>query len=423
MKGISYKTYFIKEEEEAAFTLPVPTSHFIENEFYKIFHDEKGVHILDKRTQAIHEQAILIEDAGDEGDSFDYSYPDYDWQITDQLEHANIDYTASPYEQSMKISGCMEVPRNLQERKEKKQTGILNYEINLRLETQSPVIKISGTFNNDSEQHRVRLIFTGQQANTHSFAGTQYSIIKRKTFSEEETYWKEKEYFEEPSPIYPLLNHVSAVHDKQVMTVYTRSSKEYEFVGEGYKNIGVTIFRAYGALGYPDLNRRPGRPSGLDYRVFETPTCQMLGDNHFELGLSYQTEFEENTVFNQYVEYATDSSVYQKQSFDKSINPIDYFPTNPLKNQLPTECEFLEIENGEGVFGSLVKSDQSNAYLLRVFNSKAEEVDAGQLKGAISKNTSVVTNLEETEEKAMNEKTTRLQSGELRIIKINRGEN
>src|SRR5699024_5998394 len=143
----------------------------------------------------------------------------------------------------------------------------------------------------------------------------------------------------------PLLNHVSAVHDKEVTTVYTRSSKEYEFVGEGFKDIGVTIFRSYGALGYPDLNRRPGRPSGMDYTVFETPKCQMKGDNHFKLGVSYDTEFDENQIFNQYVSYAADSSVYQKQSYEQSINPIDYFPTNPLPFKLPTEYSFLKIDN------------------------------------------------------------------------------
>ena len=49
------------------------------------------------------------------------------------------------------------------------------------------------------------------------------------------------------------------------MTVMTKSSKEYELIDEGNKDIAVVLFRSYGAMGYPDLHRRPGQAqrSGL----------------------------------------------------------------------------------------------------------------------------------------------------------------
>lgn len=419
LKGISYRTYLVKEETEVHSKLPSKTEHFIENEYYKIYQSDNGINIMEKQTGEVHEQAIIIEDVGDEGDSFDYSYPDNDWRIVDDLKHANIDYTNSVLQSKMSIQGTVQIPKDLEDRSMKKTSSSLSYDIEIMLSTDSKIININGTFNNEAEQHRVRLLFTGEETNQYSYAGTQYGVIQRNTYDPTHKNWREDNYFEEPSSIYPLLNHVSIVNNEHVQTVYTRSSKEYEFVGEGYKDIGVTIFRSYGALGYPDLNRRPGRPSGMDYTIFETPDCQMIGENHFELGLSYNNEFNGNKIFNDYVLFATDSSVYQKQSYNQSINPIDYFPTNPLKNKLPMNYKFLEIENGEGIFGTIVKSQVSNSYLLRLYNGSNDVINLGDIQGAENNYSFMETNLEES-------KSTELQStydsGELKIINIQKEE-
>src|SRR5699024_2499377 len=118
----------------------------------------------------------------------------------------------------------MMIPKDLAERSRQIASSVLDYNLNITLEKGSPVIAISGKFNNNAEQHRVRILFSGKKENHYSFAGTQYSVIKRETVDPSHKNWRENNYFEEPNPIYPLLNHVSAVHDKEVTTVYTRSS-------------------------------------------------------------------------------------------------------------------------------------------------------------------------------------------------------
>ena len=95
--------------------------------------------------------------------------------------------------------------------------------------------------------HRVRLVFTGQAPHTYSLAGTQYSYIKRESTPAALKNWKADGWFEEPSPTWPLLNYVS-VEDDEVMTVMTKSSKEYELIDEGNKDIAVVLFRSYGAM-------------------------------------------------------------------------------------------------------------------------------------------------------------------------------
>lgn len=421
LEGLSYRTYLIREEDSPK-TSEIESANFIENEKYKIFQDEDGISVYDKETLVLKKQALLIEDAGDEGDSFDYSYPNHDWKIVEDMAFADVKYTSSPLVSTMELIGEIKIPKNLEERKTKTASSSMKYKITLNLEKDSTIIHTSGYFDNEAEQHRVRLVFSGDKSNDYSYAGTQYSVIKRKTQSEIEKDWRENNYFEEPSPIYPLLNHVSAVNEGKTVTVYTRSSKEYEFVNEGFKDIGVTIFRSYGALGYPDLNRRPGRPSGLDYRVFETPRCQMKHKNYFELAMGYSENYNPNDLFNSYVDYATDSVAYQQQDYDKSINPIDYFPTNPLQNKMPISHSLIEIEGSEGVFGSIVKADNSEAYMCRLFNASMNEVEAGEITGKGNYQL-ILSNLVEENGREWEEKDHKLKSGELRNIKLLKGEN
>ncbi|OCN05444.1 hypothetical protein A4S06_08835 [Erysipelotrichaceae bacterium MTC7] len=421
--GISYKTYDVIEKENARMSYLSDDKFYIENEFYKIYQSEDGISIYDKVQNKLNTKAFYIEESGDEGDSFDYSYPKNDMFNYNYLEYSNVSYKSSRELQQMVLTGSLMVPSNLEMRTRKINDSELGYRIEVSLKKNSSIIEIKGYFDNAAEQHRVRLVFHGNDKNTSSIAGTQFSFIKRNVYQKEMKTWREDNWFEEPSANYPLLNHVSIKNDKDSMlTLFTRSSKEYELIGDGYSDLAITIFRSYGAMGYPDLNRRPGRPSGLDYMVFDSPKCQMKKRNNFDLSLKYYNSFDSNLVFNDYMITATETPYYQKQDFDKSINPIAYFPTNPLDYKLPTDYDYLLIDNLKSCFGSLVKSDSDNGYLLRMFNAATEKLIGGELcihnSGEIKL---CETDLIEQNENELNEMI-RFDSGELKIIKIKKSE-
>lgn len=379
LEGISYKTLTIDEDNAIGGERMIETPHNIENDVYKIGMEEDGLTIFDKRTGKDYKRAIYLEDMGDEGDSFDYSYPDRDLVVTDSFDTAKVDYKTSTTTQQMVLSGSFTTSKDLDERKTGIRSAAIGYRIVIETEKHSSIIRVSGTINNTAKQHRLRLIFDSGIASSVSYAGTQYSMITRPTVSPVEKDWKENNYFEEPSSIFPLLNHVSTESKSERVTVFTRSSKEYELIGDNFEKIAVTLFRSYGRLGTPDLNRRPGRPSGLDYMVFETPESQMLGDNDFDLALTFSTDNNPNTIFNEYVSVASEVISYQLQSFDKSINPIDYFPTNVLPAKLPADYSLLTVSDSEAVFGTLVKDQASQKYGLRMFNAGVNTLRTGRL--------------------------------------------
>ena len=416
-EGISYKTIFVKDEETERSASVVTTENKIENARYQISLTDGGIIIYDKVLHKEFRDVIHIEDSGDEGDNYDYSYPDKDMVI----EHHFKDATCKSYQTELiseiTLNGSFSIPKNLESREMEKLDATLSFSLTLMLDANTDVISIKGKFTNVAENHRVRIVIKGEFPNKYSYAGTQYSVISRETAPKEMSIWREKKYFEEPSPNYPMLNFVSAVSEKYTMSAFTRSVKEYEFIGEAKKDIALTVFRAVGHLGLPDLNRRPGRPSGLDYMIFETPQSQMKGEIFFNIGMAYYEKFDANIVTNDYVVFATDVNYYQNQKFEKTIFPITYFPVNPLDFKVPENYTFLSIDKF-ACFGTVVKSSDGNGYILRVFNASDEGIPLGKRKTVFIPKKTLIINLLEEELGDETASSRDMKPGELRNIKL-----
>lgn len=415
MKGFSYRTLYIQDIDQPSVSYELAQVPYIENNRFRIHKDEEGVHIFDYRSHREHRSAIYLEESGDEGDSFDYSPPEYDWILTDYFEHAEVSCVQNMTYSCMTLTGTLEIPQNLKNRKDRIRNSGMRYKIKLELIDKNN-IRISGTIDNHATDHRVRLVFTGQAPHTYSLAGTQYSYIKRESTPAALKNWKADGWFEEPSPTWPLLNYVS-VEDDEVMTVMTKSSKEYELIDEGNKDIAVVLFRSYGAMGYPDLHRRPGRPSGLDYMIFQTPKCQMLKENSFDLALTWYESYDGNRICQDYIQYACPQLCFEGQHFDKSVHPISYFPTNPPEQRLPDSWSFLNMDELQGCFGSLVK--EKDYWLLRLYNNEIEPVSCGIIHSDEAL-VYTLTTLDHTIHKPLSNELEPLRKGELRMIQIER---
>jgi mannosylglycerate hydrolase len=420
-EGISYKTIYVHDLESASTKRFIePSSNSIENNRYKLSLQGTGIQIFDKKLGKTFDKAIYIDESGDEGDNYDYSYPDPkdDMVINHFFETGKCTAYHADGISEMKIEGQFDVPSDLENRSKRNLDSSLAYTLNIKLRDDSDVIELKGSFHNAAKNHRVRIVFSTDFANTYSYAGTQYGYIKRETNPAELKIWREENWFEEPSPTNPLLNHVSAVGQDYVLSTFTRSVKEYEFIGEGKKDVALTIFRSVGHLGLPDLNRRPGRPSGLDYMVFDTPQSQLLGEIKFEIGVSFYSKYDANTVMNDYIKYATDIIYYQNQQFEKAVYALSYFPTNPLRFTVPDTYKFFTLDESEASFGTVVKSDDDTGYVLRIYNNENKEVTAGTLNLDIDHTKLYNTNLLESEFTETSNQLGVLKPEELRNIKI-----
>jgi len=277
----------------------------------------------------------------------------------------------------MLFEGEMAIPSTLEQRKHKVADHTLPFWVKLSLDD-SGILRVTGEVVNGSVDHRLRIgIRTGKRIESFH-AGAQYSLIERPCVREEMAIWKEKNYFEEPSATGPLLNHVSTQDEQGVLTVFTRSLKEYEFVGDGFGDLMLTVFRAMGYVGLPDRHRRPGRPSGMPERLLPAPTHQMQGTVEFDFGIGFSAALDGNKLFREYAIFAVDPIYSQKQKIDPTFFLISYFPINPWTPPLPAHFTFGSIDP-QASFGTLIKSDGGEGYILRMFNAEAEPLRAGQL--------------------------------------------
>lgn len=416
--GISYKTLYVRDVVNTEYKTPVLTDGVIENGRYRIIHDYRGIQIFDKKLNKTINKALYLEESGDEGDSYDYSYPDDDLILINDLSDAEHKAVESDEISILTLKGNWYVPKDLESRKHGVKDSEMKFTIEIRLKENSNIIEIKGTVDNRAKNHRVRLVYTGSHKNEISYAGTQYTYVKRETNPKALKTWKQDGWFEEPSPTNPILNHVSMVNDEYVTTAFTRSCKEYELIGEGKKDLAVTLFRSIGAMGLPDLNRRPGRPSGIDYMIFDSPEGQLIGENKFELGIAYYESYNANVIMNDYIFYACDPCYYQNQSYEKTVFPLSYFPTNPLSFTIPSRYQFLTLENSEVSFGTIVKSVKDDGYALRIFNNENFEAEGGIIRNSFKYKEIYKTDLMESKLYDTSRELDKFGNGELRTIKF-----
>lgn len=379
--GISYKTLSVVEQGDQAPEVVVPhNQHSIENEFLSVSCDAQGITITDKHTGQTVQKALFLQDGGDEGDSYDYDYPapEDEWLVTREITAADFkSSTQTGLHAEMLFEGQMAIPSNLEQRKRKVADSTLPFWVKLSLDD-SGILRVHGEVVNGSVDHRLRIGIRTHKTIETFHAGAQYSLIERPCVREEMAVWKELKYFEEPSATGPLLNHVSTQDEQGVLTVFTRSLKEYEFVGEGFGDLMLTVLRAMGYVGLPDRRRRPGRPSGMPERLLPSPTHQMQGTVEFDFGIGFSAALDGNKLFREYAIFAVDPIYSQKQKIDPTFFLISYFPINPWVPALPAHFKFASIDS-EASYGTLIKSDGGEGYILRMFNTEAAPLKAGAL--------------------------------------------
>lgn len=377
VEGFSYGTIFV-EESKGYSCDTIQKIEFIENEFYEIKKGKKGFDLYIKESGKTIPNFIYLEESGDEGDNYDFSNPKKDMILYDFLENCNYEFTSTKQKQILKIDGIFKSPSDLNNRAQ----NIINtedlYHIEICLTKKDKVISVKGFYKNSADNHRVRCVFKTLYKTSTSIAGTQFGYVERENYSHLMDIWKKDGWLEEPTSIYPLLNYVMLKNGNKAFGVYTKSCKEYQVIGDEYSDIAITLFRSVGYLGLPDLNRRPGRASGIAEKIIPSPQSQMKHKNDFEFGFFYESEIDYNQIVNQYNIFSSEECYYQNQRMNRVVYPISYFETNPLEKEVPEfyQLNFKQLENL--AFSTLERL--SGKKICRMFNNERHMTLSEKLK-------------------------------------------
>ena len=389
---MGYKTYWIAPSDQQLVTSFEPKNK-VETDFYVISVNTNGtLNILDKRLNKTFRNVLLLENGADDGDEYDYSPLADETLIYSDAVEADVKTTQNQWEAHIDIRLSLEVPSNIEKRKQQVTDSHVDVRWSITVPNDRPLIKIHLEIDNHAKDHRLRALIPTGIASDFSIADNQFGLIKRAVYDNAMDYWEKENWDERPDAIYPMLSFVGLSDDTHGLAILTKSTREYEIVGENYDTIAVTLFRSVGVLGKEELLRRPGRPSGIKLPV---PDSQMLGTLTLDFALTtHPGRTEEAGVARLAKEYNTPIETYNKI-------PYNAVKLNPSENKTPIQFSLLRERNvdlgnttsHEGcanpavtpesghktsgpILSTLKKAESENRLVLRFYNPSETEIQA-----------------------------------------------
>jgi 2-O-(6-phospho-alpha-D-mannosyl)-D-glycerate hydrolase len=261
---------------------------FIENQYYKIVMNANGTfNILDKSLNKSFPHQCQIEDTGDWGDEYDFSGPKPDQQETIvygdkfvktmEVENQHISATISVHYDLMLPVGLAP------ERDTRSEKKILNMvKIAISLNVAEKKIYIKTTLDNQSKDHRLRLLFSSSIVSDQISADGHFYVIPRPIDIPKVENW-----IQNPLPTHHQRKFVSVSDDQYAFTVLNKGLPEYgvnrkDNQPDGEAIIAITLVRSIGWLSRGDFHSRDGDAGP----PFPSPSGQCIGTNDYEIGLT-----------------------------------------------------------------------------------------------------------------------------------------
>ncbi|MBO0457051.1 mannosylglycerate hydrolase [Enterococcus hulanensis] len=349
------------------------SSDTIENEHYRITINKNGsLDILDKANEVLYQNQGIIEENGDDGDSFNYSPPIKDWVISSSEAEPQVTIKQSAIYQSVRVEFLLTVPKDLTERAEQKASAKLPITLELALKKGSPLLDFKLTVENQNvDSHRVCVLFDTGIASKFSIADQQFGTLQRPVvFEKEMALWEanKDQWNEQPIAIETCQSFAGLFDEGRGVAVMPKGVREYEIIGEQFDTIRLTIFRTYGFMGKENLMYRPGRASGET--VIATPDAQCHKTMSFEFSVVYFAEgFDQANVAQLAKQAVTPIEVYQYAEF---LNSRLIFTLGDVEQTLPASFSLLSI-TGNLTLSVLKKAEDRPGYILRLYNGLLEE--------------------------------------------------
>lgn len=390
--AMGYKSYLIKEAESMV-EKEYETTNNIDNDFYTIeVNDNGSLKIFDKKLNKTFNNVLLMENGGDEGDEYDFSpLPGENLMFNDNIK-ADYVIKKNKFNNEIKISYRLNVPKDIEERKNNDKNGYVDFEIIVNIPNDKARIDVIFNLNNQANDHRIRTYIPTNIASKFSVSDNQFGHIKRSVYDEAMNVWEEEGWDERPDAIYPMLTFVGLSDENHGVAVLTNSTREFEIVGENFDTIAITLFRSVGFLGKEEMMRRPGRPSGIK---LPTPDSQMIGKLTVDLSIvTHEKSTLEVNVSNMAKEYLTPIVTYNKM-------PHNAMKLNKSEFEVPYSYSLLNTNNKDLVLSVLKKAEKEDALVLRFYNTKESDKSSNIV---MNKNINVAknVNLNEKEIEKMN---------------------
>lgn len=398
------------------------SSNFIEDNFYKVEVVDGKINITDKISNRKLKDCLYIEEAGDDGDTYDYSPPEeqYDFRYNLDFKDAKVDINNGKLYKEIKISGEFKVPMNIKEREKNIRNTEMPYELILTLSNKE-MVECHLEIDNKACDHRMRAVLRTDITSKESISDTSFGTIRRDNVPAHINDWRELGWKEEPSPIYPMLHFVGIEEENKSVFMLAKGIKEYEVLENS--NIALTLFRSVGFLGKPDLIRRPGIASGNEFRYIETPDSQLKEKLKFKFAITINNEVNITKINKIWKNYSITIPNYQIQEINRFTNTLKYFVMHPLKDKLEEVKNIVDCNDLNDIVVTSIIPVDKNSFTVRFVNYTDKVIDGGNIKVSkgksyewVNMNNKEISNKENIDSSI---NIGKFKSGEIKTLKIN----
>ncbi|MFA6075516.1 MAG: alpha-mannosidase [Negativicutes bacterium] len=322
----------------------------------------------------IFDNLLIFEDSADAGDSYDYSpLANGRTLLFDQCEL--ITQEIHEHTQILLVKQLLSVPAGLSARTAGDCTISIEVLSTLELRAGEKFLRVSHQLTNSACDHRLRVLLPALSAET-SFADQGFSLITRAAENPRLGDWHENKFAEAPVAIYPFQSICGTGDETATFAVFANGLKEYQLLGDE-RRLALTLFRSVGLLGRDDLLWRPGRASGINNKVVETPDAQLCKPLSFEYALLFDQTSSESELFTEKEHYLNQTLSYQTQTLNSFEERLDRFMLPQPIDSAPHHFSLLELGN-DSVFVSALKCGyDNNTIILRLYNPTAIPQTAG----------------------------------------------
>ncbi|MHA1684351.1 MAG: alpha-mannosidase [Promethearchaeota archaeon] len=398
--SFGYKTYFVCESidntpVDGGVTSPDEgDEHVLENEFLKVTIYPSGiVELLDKRSGVEWKDLLTLEDAGDDGDEYDYAPPH-----GDDITVYSRDFLAtiqsireSNVKQECSVSITMQVPMKIDgNRKRSTELGDLGILVNLCLYSGEPVLRATLTVDNRIEDHRLRVLFPTRLRVKSSFAADHFMVMERDIDLPRDDGW-----YQPAQGLYHTDGFVDLSDGTNGLAIHVRGLPEFEVLKDG-ATTAITLFRSVGYLsrdGLPISQGHLGRPSGLNGPFLPTPGAQCKRRMTFDLAIQpHAGDWVRGDVYKFMKAFHSPLEGIARTGSKFYYEPRDELARSRNLNEM--EESLVIVEPGTLVVSAIKKAGREDGIIIRVFNPSSAPVQ-GTIKLSFAISSASIVDLKE----------------------------
>lgn len=358
--ALGYRTLIVKPQEKYLWEYKslVKSENKMENDYISVSINKNGtINIYDKSTKHEYTQLNYFEDSGEVGHAWRHIPPARDRIITSLNSTPKIELLQSgTLLARYAVTHTLTIPAKMDEGKgdyvrrldaDGDDAGRSNDEKEMivrseyTLTNESKGVEVKTTFVNNSEDHRLRVMFPTNIASEFSYAEEPFDVIERPIDRDANSPWANTW-----NPTHPHQRFIDVSDRKKGLAIINDGLREYEVSDNESRTIGITLLRAF------EISLTTVAWKWERHRQMKG--SQSLTDHEFTYLIYPHTgNWDSGNVL-------TQADMFNVQ--------IDVAQAGPHEGTLPKEFSFFKLV-GEGlVLSAFKKAEDSDKIVVRIYN-------------------------------------------------------